>query len=668
MINVESPVMEDNQDVVEAVTPLPSAVEASKPNTPSATQLADEAADGIHLTDHQLAKARQRHAWLRGCREYFALGYSMNQAAGQFPDFSLATLSRLLSLAEVALGPSSTPMDRADWLLRQPLQTLVPNVSPGRKPAHPLTEEEALALRGLTLVRSTQNDHTTANHFTMAVEEFLGHAACTPETRAFIRERLDAAARDSRMVTWPDSWRRAAYPTRQETAKFRGVKSSQRVEHTDRRAMNWRDEDGNLLPVLPHTIWEMDDASDNEPRVSIDPESGEATITRQALWTQDVHSAAVLGFSQVARERDAYRIEDVADHVRNCIHAWGLPTFLRLEQGKIWNGSFFHGIKPGLPGWGEDETWGGLSPLVRVENTFKSRGKIIEKSFDLLQAKQAHAAMSLGRVRGEFEVATKALVRAHGTGNIDARFWDMTKAADYTQQICEWFNAKPKVRRDFGKAPVVPNDLLRGAKGPQPPATELWRLCPIKRVATVRGGHVEMMVRNYAQAFRFRVNGTDRELHLDHGYSVLVAFHPGRPEEGCSIFNAELGPRNRESFKRGEFLLQAPLAEDVPQIDLSGRSDFGPRKKANAAVIRNFRAIGQAVRATHSQDSQGSVRRAEVGTQQPDGSPAAVEAPKARREANPFRYATEEDSAKQSARLEKLAAALAPQEPVYDLE
>lgn len=665
--NTETTVLE--RDQVVAGDNLPPAVEAGLPSM--APSLAAEAAGGFpsSLTDNQLAKAKSRHNWIRAIREYLALGYSMNQAVAAYPEFSLATLSRLLTPAEAVLGPRSTALDRTDWLLAQPLEALVPAVSTGRRPVAPLSEQEALVLRGLVLARSTQNDHTAANHFALAVEEFIRHDVCSPETKAFILDRLDEAARTGTRPQWPDSWRRAAYPTRQEAAKFRGVKSQQRVDFTSRRGMFMVDEEGNQLPMLPHSIWEMDDASDNEPRSSIDPDTGESILTRQTLWTQDVFSAAVLGFSQVARARDAYRIEDVADHVRNCIAAWGLPQVIRLEMGKIWNGSYFHGIKVNAPGWSSDETWGGLEPLVRIQNCFKSNGKgAMEKAFDLLQAMQAHSGLSIGRVRGEFDEATKALTRSQSTGNVDERFLALVAAGDRTEAICEWYNSRPKVRRHFGRTPVVPNDLLRGAKGPQPPASEVWRLCPVKRLATVRGGHVEIMVDHYPQSFRFTVNGQS-DLHFDHGYAVLVAFHPGRPDEGCHIFNAELGPRNRHEAGKGELLMVAPYAPDAPQIDLSGRSDFAPRRKAAAAVRRSFRAIANAVRTVHSQDSNGTVQRKEVGIAapaQPEVSQAAAAAqPKPRRSKDPFRPADESDWAAQKARTERqLRAAQMAEESV----
>ena len=181
------------------------------------------------------------------------------------------------------------------------------------------------------------------------------------------------------------------------------------------------------------------------------------------------------------------------------------------------------------------------------------------------------------------------------------------------------FNARPKVRRAFGRDAIAPDDLLCGAKGPALVASERWRFCPIKRAAIVRGGHVEISIDHYPQSFRFRVNGVAElspeptgksALHLDHGYRVLVAFHPGRPDEGCHVFNAELGPYNRLGAGPAEYLTRAEYAPDRPQINL-GKGDFMGRKKAAAAVRRSFRAIGAAVRADHVQDSRGRIVRAQ---------------------------------------------------------
>jgi len=205
------------------------------------------------------------------------------------------------------------------------------------------------------------------------------------------------------------------------------------------------------------------------------------------------------------------------------------------------------------------------------------------------------------------------------------------------------------------------------------PADQWWRLCPVKRQATVRGGHVEISVDGYTQAFRFRINGLAEGIHLDHGYQVLVAFHPGRPEEGCHIFNLELGARNRDGFRRAEKILVAAHAQDVPQVDLSGRADFTPRRKAGAAVTRNFRAIGQARRTAHAQNSHGLVLRGAGSASGPNRAPQTAAQPAAdagaqiaaltlklapRSERQPlFRTGTEERHEEQNTQLRTMAEA-----------
>jgi hypothetical protein len=587
-------------------------------------------------TEPQLQEAHRRLRSLQAFAACLQQGRSATAAMKQV-DLVPAKRSRLekkLRSAGLALPGAEIPAE----LVPQYIAALRPGISTGPRPKYPLTENESLVLRGLVLARSTQD----ALHFAIAVEEFANHPACLPATRELILAELDRAARLRRQPVWPVAIRRCGYPTSQEAAAFRGRKHSQEVEQTDRRGCYWIDETNARRPLLPHTIWEMDDASDNEPRQSLDPDTGAPILTRQALWTQDVYSAALLGLTQVARPRDSYRIEDVADHVLRSVEAWGLPAFMRLEMGRIWAGTFFHGFVPDVPRWPEGETWGGLEPLCRVVNVFKSKGKGgIESSFNLVQALAAHRSLSIGRLRGDFEEATTALIRSHSTGEIDARFWSMDLSTDAMAQVAARFNERPKLRRMFGREPVAPIDLLminstsrecrqdeashpyafhaidagNGASANHGPGklskgvpllpSERWRFCPVKRLGTVRGGHVEFHLEHYPQNFRFRINGIDDQLHLDHGYQVLAAFHPGRPEEGCHIFNAELGVRNRDALRRAERLILAPFAEDAPQIDLSGRADFTPRKKAAAAVRRNFRAIGQAMRADYAQSSDG---------------------------------------------------------------
>jgi len=84
------------------------------------------------------------------------------------------------------------------------------------------------------------------------------------------------------------------------------------------------------------------------------------------------------------------------------------------------------------------------------------------------------------------------------------------------------------------------------------PASELWRFSPIKA-----DRHHSRRRRSKSQSitirvpFRFRVNGVDPQIYFERGYQVLIAFHPGRPEEGCHVFNAERGARNRDGLRFG---------------------------------------------------------------------------------------------------------------------
>lgn len=495
----------------------------------------------------------------------------------------------------------------------QLLEALKAGKSTGRPPEFQLTEEEACALRGLVLAKSTQD----AIHFSLAIEEFLNHPACLPTTKARLIAIADHAAAHKRAPQWPLSLRRAGLPMLAESATFRGRKHSIAVEMTDRRGLFFLLEDGTRVELdRPHLIWEMDDASDNEPRQHLDPDTGHPVLTRQALWTQDVYSAAILGLSQVARARDAYRIEDIADHVLNCVDTWGLPKYLRLERGS-WDSAFFHGFIPEVPGWPTGKAWGGLSPVITILNVFKSKSKGgIESAFNLLQAIAAHASLSLGRTRGEFEAATRALVSAQGTGRPDPSFWSAEQSAATMARVAEIFNQRPKIRRAFGRDAIAPCDLLRDHRGITLPTSERWRFLPIKRLATVRGGHVELAVDHYPQTFRFRVNGNS-DTYFDNGFRVLVAFHPSRPHEGCHIFNATLGSRNRDNLSPGEYLLTAPLSEEKPQFDLSGSGAFAPRRTAAAAVQRRFRAIAAAVKIDHAQDSRGKSVTLSIGQTKP---------------------------------------------------
>ena len=403
---------------------------------------------------------------------------------------------------------------------------------------------------------------------------------------------LDHAARRRRQPNWPLSLRQAGHVTVEEEALFRGPKHFGEVELVERRGNTWIDEEGSRHVLAPNSIWESDDMSLNEPFSYTDPETGRIRTGRQTLCTIDVFSAAWLGATPIGRDRDAYRMEDIADFMWHCVQAHGLPLLWRLERG-CWENTFVDGVP--IPGT-TSETWGGLDGVMRIVHTFKSRGKgLIESSFNLLQDLTAHRSLTIGRSRGEFEAATKAFLRA-GRGNEReaSKFWEIGQAADELVNAMERFNLRPKTRRAFGRDTVVPADLYREAPMRRCPESEAWRFLPIKRMATVRQGCIECVVDHYPLPFRFRLNGCDG-IYLEHGHSVFIAFHPGRPMEGCHVFNAERGTRNRDGMAMGQRIGLAVMAEDAPQINLRPEArEFSARKNANAAVRTEFREIAKA--------------------------------------------------------------------------
>ena len=539
-------------------------------------------------TDFQLLEWQRRQDLVSACLAAKAgeRGGSTLREVSRATGEPIANLSRYLSVFRAA--EDSEPGSGAG--------ALKPAVSTGRPQKFNLTRDEQLCLRRHSLTRGS---------LALAVEWFVKDARCLPGTRAAILATLDTAARERREPRWPQSLRRAGYITAEERATFRGAKAMQNLESCDRRGLTWVDERGETRDLAPGALWESDDMSSNEPFRYTDPESGATQLGRQMLFTLDVFSSAYLGFTPIGRVRDAYRVEDIADHMLALVEAHGLPAAWRLERG-VWENTFIDGIE-----LADGTRWGGLDALFAVLRTWKSRGKgTIESSFNHLQNLIAHASTSIGRSRGEFEAGTREYLRAQG-GNADsaAKFWDIADCADAYVRATEAFNNRPKKRRAHGREMVVPSDLFRAAVRRDCPDSELWRFLPVKRTATVRQGAIEMSVNHYPMPFRFRVNGVtshqspvtshQSDLYLEHGYSVLVAFHPGKPELGCHVFNAETGTRNRDGHRFAAPLLVAPMAEDAPQFSLTRTEQdaFAMRRKAAAAVRTEFRAIMPAGRA-----------------------------------------------------------------------
>lgn len=485
----------------------------------------------------------------------------------------------------------------------------------GRKPLHTFTDAEAKALRTLRLEKGSLGN---------AVIAFLVNEACRAESADFLGSILERSAATGKAPAWPPCVRSAAHLSEEEEAAFRGDRALGKYAPSISRGAYWIDARGNEVPLLPHDIWESDDMSANEPFRHVDPVTGETRIGRQILFTGDRFSAAMLGLSLIGRDRDAYRAEDILDHLLDLIDVFGMPRLWRIERG-VWESKGIEGValddararKLGYEG----ERWtgrriGGLDHLFRIEHMFTSNGKGgIEGAFNHLQDLIAHESLHIGRERGEFEEAAKQLRRAQaGMPDAQAKFWEAGEcAAAFLAAIGE-ANNRPKARTMFGGARHVPADLLRThsvAKRTLPEG-ERWRFQPCKQLAVVQRGLISATVDGTKHTWEAMGEG----IALDHGHRVVIAFHPHHPERGCTVVEAEFGPRNRERRPLGEPLFTVAPLELRPQWDERPADERDaiehPGKRWKGQVRREFAAITGA-RKSHLADGRGRAATIEQG-------------------------------------------------------
>ena len=471
----------------------------------------------------------------------------------------------------------------------------------GKKPSFILTPEEAAGLRQW---------HLKKDSFQEAVLCFKDDAQCCRlETKRQIEALLDRAAAKKRIVTWPLSMVKQGRATKEERAAYRGANHAEKNEFTVHRGM-FTIEPGSMekIPMAPNHIWESDDMSTNEPFRFRNPTTGLWDVGRQTLFTMDVFAARWLHVTAIGRERQAYRVEDIADHIRESVANHGLPLIWRIEKS-VWDNNFIWGF-PVTP----ELRWGGLNEIIQIDDCYKSRHKgLIESSFDHLQTLGAGQSLGVGRKRGEFERATKIWLKASGKGDQAAceKFWEMQEYLQATLADMAKFNARPKNRHAFGRSAVVADDLYFAAQKRECPAADLWRFCPVKKLATVRHGKIIVGDQRYPNDFEFRVAGVRADINLEYGYRVLIAFHPGRIDEGCHVFNAEVGSRNRFNFEFGEKIMLAHQSEDAPQSTYT-RADLAAiaKRKPTANVRREHGALldntGRTATVSVSQDSFGN--------------------------------------------------------------
>jgi len=472
----------------------------------------------------------------------------------------------------------------------------------GRKAKFQLTGGEIDALRGLTLKHGS---------FAFAVEIFSRSEACTHETSELIIRTIAEAQRAERQPKWPLSLRRLARSSELEDDMIRGAKAVDSHAQGSTKGMFWETAEGELRPLQPMSVWQLDDYSTNQPYGIPTLENGNR-LCRQILAALDVYASGWLGVHHVGRERDAYRVEDILRFILHLIDSHGtMPEALMLEQGR-WKADAILGIE--IPD-GSGRRWGALNDLFHVVHGFTSRHKAaLESNFRILQTALRLSGRDIGSYRGEMESATKSYLKVQA-GKLcptKAGFLTQADSSRIHEEAMQYLNARAKFRKAFGGRHLVPDALLNEAWTPRPlPQGERWRFHPVKKEATVKGNFVECRAgEHYEGHFIFRVNGVTDDIYFQPGHRILIAFDPLHLELGAMIANAERGSLNRPGWRMGQNLITAPPYEMTPQFSFRPRNvETAPQKKANAAVVSMFKAIKPFAKAglaiTHVADGRG---------------------------------------------------------------
>jgi hypothetical protein len=544
-------------------------------------------------------------------------------------EHQLATARALIatgkSQASVARGLGLTGPTLCRWLN----QGAPTGRAEAAEPVHTLTALERETLKRLRLQTGSRR---------LAAEDFMYLPECEPETALILQDVMAKAKGKGAKPVWPTWFLRETILTDEERFLFRGPKAGQNIEPARARGAFYEViENGQVVrkDLFANALWESDDQSENTPSLSIDPATGKPQLNRQTLYTVDSYSAFILGFSAIQRVKDAYTLEDQADHALELVDAHGLPLAWRIERGP-WDNSFWFGISLPREWWQTQSCasyrWGGLDLSaggpIAVLQAKKSREKgLIEGTFNHLQNINGHTSRDIGRSRGEHEKAAKMATKVQSlknriaplteeeTAKLSEMFPDAWHRAELSLGGVERFNHEAKQRRMHGNRMLVPADLYREASRRDLTAEERWRFLPVKRAVTVRTATLSFSVSQHEQrVFDFAVEGFqpawDWHGYLPTGWQVLCAFHPMRPDLGCHVFNGVHpdDPRNPARFPIGQFLGVAPAASLAPQFRLGGAAAFEEDPfKARKAHMKTLRRETRILRADEARPVRSSL-------------------------------------------------------------
>lgn len=370
---------------------------------------------------------------------------------------------------------------------------------------------------------------------------------------------------------------------------------------------------GTLRDIEPGERQSWDDASINAILWTV--VDGKVVCGRfQLLMGVDDATDYIVGFVFVARERDAYRGEDVVG--RGLLPTWrsqGMPPSVVLERG-IWESNR---VREALEAMG-----------VERITSYSPRTKRIEAIFNMLWTRLGHLRGYIGRGRDQKDEHGDELMRKCRAGTLDPReqFLSLPEMTSEVQQAAFALNAEIRESKRYGKWSP---DERWAASSAQKLGTvpELgWVLYPERRILTVRrGGMLCCSVKSdWGWAMPYDFGSEDLLFHV--GKKVAVYFDPWAEDctatvvdpqsrkvlaERCALLSGNVDA-GRELRKANRQVVRAELRVLAPGGKVAAWRSEARGSDGVSAVLEMSRSDGQAAEAPEQQAPAGSGRGAEV--------------------------------------------------------
>ncbi len=413
-------------------------------------------------------------------------------------------------------------------------------------------------------------------------------------------ESISAYLRRTRRI--PQSFLRAARIPHGLRERFKGPRAYQHASIVNLRKMTEILPDGTEVVIRPGDWWELDDMSINTPfwfEVPAGCDDRAATVDgialgRQGLYCRDLASGKWLGHLLIGRPRDAYRAEDILRYLKMIMMVFGKPRRgLRIERN-VWESKCITGYDLSAPASRSGPfpmadadlkiIVAGIRDLgINVDYCYTSRDKgAIEGAFKHLQDLMAASRFAnIGRIRGEGEAATAALIHAKaGRSHPSARGFAHIEEAS---QLVTWAETFDNTSHKNGRlVKGIPDErwLASVTLDPLLKLTENNHavFLPDRSIKQISGGHITptrggITYQFYSPLFAELGNGT----------RVLFAFDPSEPELGAGLWKVKSTSTDDE-IPVGEFLGWATYEPLSPQFGASP----DPRARQNRKEDHNW--------------------------------------------------------------------------------